>query len=558
VKRFAQLYAELDGTNSTNAKLAALERYFREAPPDDAAWAVYFLTGNKPRQVVPSRRMYDLAAEVSGTPGWLMDECYEAVGDLAETVAHILPPATEPTDAPLRVWVEERLLPLRDASDEARAEGLKRAWSELDGTARLVWNKLITGEFRIGASARSVTRALAAISGIDPAVIAHRLAGAWRPSPASFQALVSADGEQGAASRPYPLFLAYAFEGDPATLGDIREWQIEWKWDGIRGQLIRRAAQVYLWSRGDDLINDSFPELVEAGASLPPGTALDGEIVVWEDGRAAPFNALQQRLGRKTPGKALMAKAPATLIAYDLLELHGEDMRARPLVERRDALGALLANAPPSIRLSPVVEAPDWEALARTRAASRERGVEGLMLKRRDAPYGVGRIRGPWWKWKIEPYTVDAVLMYAQRGHGRRASLYTDYTFGVWDQGALVPFAKAYSGLTDAEIRKVDAYVREHTLEKFGPVRVVSPDIVCELAFEGIQRSTRHKSGIAVRFPRIARLRLDKKPAEADSLETIRALLNESRVNDVDGSSVMSSISGVAPLSSRLPPAAER
>jgi DNA ligase-1 len=487
---------------------------------------VYFLTGNKPRQVVPSRRMYELAAQVSATPLWLMDECYEAVGDLAETVAHVLPPATRPTDAPLREWVEERLLPLGEASDAARAESLQRAWDELDGTARLVWNKLITGEFRIGASARSVTRALAALSGIDASIIAHRLAGAWRPSAASFRALVSPDGEQGEASRPYPLFLAYAFEGDPATLGDLGDWLIEWKWDGIRGQLIRRGAGVYLWSRGDDLINDAFPELVEAGAFLPAGTVLDGEIVVWEEGRAAPFNVLQQRIGRKTPGKALLAKAPATLIAYDLLELHGEDLRANPLAERRAALESLLAAAPPRIRLSPLVEAADWAALAKKRAGARGHGVEGVMLKRRDAPYGVGRVRGPWWKWKIEPYSIDAVLMYAQRGHGRRASLYTDYTFGVWDQGALVPFAKAYSGLTDAEIRKVDAYVREHTLEKFGPVRVVSPDIVCELAFEGIQRSTRHKSGIAVRFPRIARLRPDKKPAEADSLDTIRALLS--------------------------------
>ena len=585
MKRFAQLYAELDGTNSTNAKLAALGRYFRDAPPEDAAWAVYFLTGNKPRQVVPSRRMYELAAEVSATPTWLMEECYEAVGDLAETVAHVLPPAVNESDAPLSTWVEERLLPLAGATDEERAHGLKRAWSELDGTARLVWNKLITGEFRIGASARSVTRALAAISGLDAAVIAHRLAGAWQPSAERFRALISPDGEQGETSRPYPLFLAYAFEGDPATLGDIREWQIEWKWDGIRGQLIRRGAEVHLWSRGDDLIDDSFPELIDAGASLPPGTALDGEVVVWEggraasfnaprqtiasaaldsgiavweDGRAASFNALQQRIGRKSPGKALIAKAPATLIAYDLLELHGEDLRAKPLTERRALLESLLASAPPCIRLSPLVEATDWDALARKRAASRDLGVEGVMLKRRDAPYGVGRVRGPWWKWKIEPYTIDAVLMYAQRGHGRRASLYTDYTFGVWDQGALVPFAKAYSGLTDAEIRKVDSYVREHTLEKFGPVRVVSPDIVCELAFEGIQRSTRHKSGIAVRFPRIARLRPDKKPSEADSLDTIRSLLDgESRSTDVHVPDSATSISVLTPLTSHLPPPEE-
>ena len=528
MKRFAALYAELDATNSRHARLAALERYFREAPPADAAWAVYFLSGHKPRQVVPSRRLYALAAEESATPVWLMDECYEAVGDLAETVAHVLPPARSPGDLPLHAWVEQRLLPLAAASDAERVEGLKRAWAELDGTARLVWNKLITGEFRVGVSLRSVTRALAGVSGLDPAIIAHRLAGTWRPSARSYLALVSPDGERGETSQPYPLFLAYALEGDPAAFGALEDWQIEWKWDGIRGQLIRRE-DTYLWSRGEELINDAFPELVQAGARLPRGTVIDGEIVVWRGERAAPFNVLQQRIGRKAAGRALLAKAPARLIAYDLLEWNGEDLRAHPLAARRLLLEKLCESLGEAntLLLSPLVTAADWTALSTARGASRDLGVEGLMLKRRNSGYGVGRVRGDWWKWKVEPYTVDAVLMYAQRGHGRRASLYTDYTFGVWDRETLVPFAKAYSGLTDAEIRKVDSYVRDHTLEKFGPVRVVNPEIVCELAFEGLQRSTRHKSGIAVRFPRIARLRPDKRPAQADSLDTIRAMLGE-------------------------------
>jgi DNA ligase-1 len=294
----------------------------------------------------------------------------------------------------------------------------------------------------------------------------------------------------------------------------------------VRAQLIRRSAAVYLWSRGDELINDTFPELVAAGAALPEGTVIDGEIVVWRDERAAPFNALQKRLGRKAPTKTLMAQAPAVLIAYDLLELDARDIRMQPLAERRERLESVLSGIDaPALRLSPLVRADDWAALKALRAQSRTLGVEGMMLKRRDSAYGVGRVRGPWWKWKIEPYTVDAVILYAQRGHGRRASLYTDYTFGVWDQGALVPFAKAYSGLTDAEIREVDRFVREHTKEKFGPVRVVEPELVCELAFEAIQHSARHKSGIAVRFPRIARLRPDKRPEDADTLDNVRALI---------------------------------
>ena len=529
MRNFAQLYAELDGTNSTLSRLAALERYFRDAAPADAAWAVYFLTGNKPRQVVPSRRLYELAAQIAELPGWLMDECYEAVGDLAETVAHVLPPAQRRTDDPLHVWVEERLLPLAGATDEERIAGLRRAWRELDGTARLVWNKLITGEFRIGVSARSVVRALAALSGIDANVIAHRLAGDWRPTPERYAALISTDGEQGEASRPYPLFLAHALESDPAeTLGDLAAWQIEWKWDGIRAQVIHRGGAVYVWSRGDELINETFPDLVAAGGTLPEGTVIDGEIVVWRDERAAPFNALQKRLGRKSPGKTVLAEAPASLVAYDLLEIDGRDVRPQPLVERREQLESVLAKTGISaaLRVSPIVRASDWQALKALRATSRELGVEGMMLKRRDSEYGVGRVRGAWWKWKIEPYTVDAVIIYAQRGHGRRASLYTDYTFGVWDNGALVPFAKAYSGLTDAEIREVDRFVREHTVEKFGPVRHVEPVIVCELAFEAIQKSSRHKSGIAVRFPRIARLRPDKQAKDADSLDSVRALLD--------------------------------
>ncbi|MEO7727247.1 MAG: ATP-dependent DNA ligase, partial [Burkholderiales bacterium] len=374
MKRFAQLYFELDSTNSTLGKIAALERYFRDAAPADAAWAVYFLSGNKPRQVVPSRKLYALAAELAGLPIWLMDECYEAVGDLAETVAHVLPIASQPDDLALVTWIEERLLPLAGAGDEERMQALAKAWRELDGYERLVWNKLITGEFRIGVAQRSVTRALANVSGIEQEVIAHRLSGVWRPSPASYLALISPLGEQGEESRPYPLFLAHALEPDPAaTLGDIADWQLEWKYDGMRGELIRRGAGVYLWSRGDDLINDSFPELVAAGAALPAATVIDGEIVVWQEGKVAPFNALQQRLGRKAPAKSLLARSPAALIAYDLLEENGVDVRTQPLAARRERLEALLAALPDGspIRLSPRIEARTWDEAARMRASSR-------------------------------------------------------------------------------------------------------------------------------------------------------------------------------------------
>jgi DNA ligase-1 len=458
---------------------------------------------------------------------WLFEESYDAVGDLAETIAHLLPPASQVSDAPLHRWIEERLLPLPGLPEEERLVRLRAAWEELDWTGRLVWNKLTTGSFRVGVSAQLVMRALSRASGVDPDVIAHRLAGAWTPTASSYEALVSRDTAAVESSRPYPFFLSHPLEGGPAGLGASSDWQAEWKWDGIRCQVVRRDGRAFLWSRGEELVNDTFPEIVAAALALPEGTVLDGEVLAWKNGRVAPFNVLQKRLGRKAPGKKTLQEAPTVFLAFDLIEWEGRDLRSEPLRQRRALLEALASILPAegAVRISEIVRADDWDALAGIRAQSRERLVEGLMLKRRDSAYGVGRTRGDWWKWKIDPYTVDAVLIYAQRGHGRRASLYTDYTFGIWDGDALVPFAKAYSGLTDAEIREVDEFIRRNTVEKFGPVRTVKPAIVCELAFEGIQVSPRHKAGIAVRFPRIARLRRDKPIQEADTLERVRALL---------------------------------
>jgi DNA ligase-1 len=527
MKAFAELYASLDETTKTNEKLEALVRYFSSAPPADAAWAVYFLSGRKPRQVVPTRRLCEWAAELAQVPEWLFNECYDAVGDLGEVIALLLPPPEKATAVPLHKWVGEVLLPLRNAEEPIQRAQIERAWEEMSGKQRFVWNKLLTGSFRVGVSQRLITRALALVSGIDAAVIAHRLMGHWEPTPEFFASLVAADTRDAHASRPYPFFLAFALEDGPASLGDMADWQAEWKWDGIRAQLIRRQGRVFLWSRGEELVTDRYPEVAEAGALLPDGTVIDGELMPWKDGRALPFSQLQRRIGRKTLGAKLLEEVPVVLVAYDLLEHEGRDARDQPLEWRRARLAALVEEMPAAgrILLSPVIEADSWEALAELRACCRERQVEGLMLKRRVSPYRVGRQRGDWWKWKVDPYTIDAVLVYAQRGHGRRASLYTDYTFAVWDGDRLVPFAKAYSGLTDAEIRKVDAFVRNNTVEKFGPVRAVKPELVFELAFEAIQRSSRHKSGIAVRFPRMARWRTDKTVEEADRLETIRAML---------------------------------
>lgn len=527
MQRFAQLFAALDETTRTNEKVGAMARYFADADPADAAWAVHFLSGDRPKRLIPVRRLAGWAMQEAGIPEWLFDDCYHAVGDLAETISLLLPEPTQRVELPLHVWVCEHVLPLGKLPEEAQREAVLHAWRALGGTERFVWNKLVTGGFRVGVSRNLVVRALSRASGLAEPVVAHRLMGAWEPTAQSFRRLLTADTADADTSRPYPFFLAYALETDPEALGDLPGWQPEWKWDGIRAQLIRRGGRTFLWSRGEDLMTERFPELAEAALLLPEGTVLDGEIMPWKNGEPLPFAQLQRRIGRKTVGPKLLAEVPVVLICYDLLEQDGEDVREHPLRWRRERLQALLARLPARVplQLSPVVQADTWAAVRAAYAAARERGAEGLMLKQHQSTYGVGRRRGPWWKWKVEPFTVDAVMIYAQAGHGRRASLHTDYTFAVWDGGgALVPFAKAYSGLSDAEIRRLDQWIRRNTLEKFGPVRSVKPEQVFEIGFEAVQPSPRHKSGIAVRFPRILRWRTDKPPAEADTLATLRAL----------------------------------
>ncbi|QOY93433.1 ATP-dependent DNA ligase [Massilia sp. UMI-21] len=542
MREFARLYADLDETTSTTRKLDALQSYFAHAAPENAAWAVYFLAGGKPRQAVPTKLLRQYAIEYAGLDDWLFDESYHAVGDMAETIAHILPPPSRRSSLGLAEWMEERIGPLRGADPGTIREALFAAWDELDWRERFLFVKLIGGGFRVGVSRLLVTRALAALAAVDSKLIAQRLMG-WtdnsvRPTAASFLQLIAAqsdDEHKLRGGQPYPFFLAHQLQGEPAALGEPDDWQVEWKYDGIRAQLVRRGGQNFLWSRGEDLITERFPEL--ARLCIPEGTVLDGEVLIWQPGleAPAPFADLQKRIGRKTLSGKLLAELPAVLCCYDLLEFGGVDLRALPQHERRALMETeLRAIDAPQLRLSPMLRADSWEALARLRGESRARGVEGMMLKARSAQYGVGRTKdvGTWWKWKVDPYTVDAVLIYAQAGSGRRASLYTDYTFAVWDEAEegsderrLVPFAKAYSGLTDAEIRQVDNAVRKTTVEKFGPVRSVKPTMVFEIGFEGIALSTRHKAGIAVRFPRILRRRLDKPVEEADTLDTLKGLL---------------------------------
>jgi DNA ligase-1 len=528
VREFAELYDEIDTTTSTNLKVAAMARYFRAAPPADAAWAAYILSGRRLKRFIGPAVLSRWLIEASGLPEWLVSESYASVGDMAETIALLIESdaaAKETTDVPLAEWIDERLLPLRDVDEPQQREAIVTWWRTLPYRECFLLNKLLTGELRVGVSELLVTRALVEVLEISRADVARGLMGEWRPSAAFWERLRSGEAPVNDPSAPYPFYLAAPLEGEIEALGSPADWQIEWKWDGIRAQLIRRQGQCFIWSRGEDLVTERFPEILAAAASLRDGVVLDGELVAWRDGAVRPFSELQQRIGRKKLTPAILERIPVRFLAYDLLEQDHVDIRGLPLAERRARLESLLAGAPEVVSLSPVVTAGTWEELGALREGSRTRSVEGLMLKARTSPYGTGRQRGAWWKWKIEPFSFDAVMLYAQPGHGRRSNLYTDYTFGVWQETELVPVAKAYSGLSNTEIATLDKWIRAHTVEKFGPVRAVEPTQVFELAYEGIAASSRHKSGIALRFPRIARRRPDKPASEANTLADLQEVL---------------------------------
>jgi DNA ligase-1 len=493
-------------------------------------------TGRRPKRPINSTLVRNWALEASHIPLWLFEESYQVVGDLAETIALLMPGHAGNSSKTLTEWITE-INNLSDKTEEEKKLWLMDSWAMLDSSERFVFNELLTGSFRVGVSQNLVVKALSEIAGIEPAALTHRLMGKWMPETFTYAELIRGMDPADDISRPYPFFLAYPIQETSekqkspeelqVALGDAANWQAEWKWDGIRSQLIKRSGEIFIWSRGEDLATDKFPELHPFLQALPDGVVIDGELLSFRDGKPLPFAVLQTRIGRKNLSKKILEESPVAVIAYDCMEYNGEDIRYKPQAERRLVLEQLQAVTPyPFIfNLSPLIAFSSWEELAEIRAESRAMTAEGIMLKRKSAAYQVGRKRGDWWKWKIDPLSIDAVLVYAQKGHGRRADLYTDYTFAVWDGDKLVPFAKAYSGLTDAEIGKVDYFIKRNTIEKFGPVRTVKPELVFEIGFEGVSKSNRHKSGVALRFPRILRWRLDKIKEEADTLETLKGFL---------------------------------
>lgn len=524
---FVLLYQALDESTRTLEKTQALQAYFEKAGPEDCTWAIALLSGRRPRRPVKSGLIREAAVEAADIPAWLFQESFDAVGDMGETIALLTQQLENSEPKALHAWMEE-IQALSALPDTQQKEEIKAYWKQLNRQERFLLNKLLGGSFRVGVSENLVLRAIARVSGLDEQTVAHRLMGKWTPGLEAYRMIFSPDEGQADHSKPYPFYLASALDISLPELGPVQEWQAEWKWDGIRAQLIKRKGEVFIWSRGEELITASYPELSAALQLLPDHTVLDGELLACQEGKPMPFSVLQKRLGRKSPGKKLLQEAPVSVFCYDLLECEGNDWRGKPLEERRERLEQLLASlAHPQLQLSGTLKSESWEQLAAEREKSRSMEAEGLMLKRKSSVYKSGRKRGDWWKWKTEPFTCDAVLVYAQRGTGRRASLYTDYTFALRnDEGQWLPVAKAYSGLSDEEIKEVDHFVRSNTLDKFGPVRTVKAELVFELAFEGISLSKRHKSGIAVRFPRIKRWRKDKKAEEADTLESVKKLIS--------------------------------
>lgn len=525
MKQFATLVKVLGSSTKTNDKLQALSDYFAVANDKDKVWVIAIFSGRRPRRSVNSRLLSEWCMEIAGLPAWLFGECYATVGDLAETIALLLPEQTTAIqgEEALHYYIEQ-LMWLEKASEGEKKKFITSSWMNMTRDERFVFNKLITGSFRIGVSQKTMVNALSKTVNLEPNTIAHRISGNWDPSTTLLEDLLSESTVDH--SRPYPFYLAYALENNIHEMGDINEWQAEWKWDGIRGQVIQRNNDLFVWSRGEELMTEKFPEFHVLKDRLPEGTVLDGEIMPYANNKALPFAVLQTRIGRKNITKKHLQDAPVAFIAYDVLEKDGADVRDLAMSERRKLLAAIVRDVNlPVLQPSPVIGFTTWDELAEQRSKARDINSEGIMLKRKNSAYGVGRKKGDWWKWKIDPLVIDAVMIYAQKGSGRRSNLYTDYTFAVKDGNKLVSFTKAYSGLTDQEFGQVDNFVKRNSIEKFGPVRTVKPELVFEIAFEGIAASNRHKSGVALRFPRMSRWRKDKKPEEINTLDDLKKML---------------------------------
>lgn len=527
MQNFVQLFQRLEQSTEADDKVEALIKYFQLAEAKDKLWAIALLLAEqRPKRSVTAPRLSHWAREYAQIPDWLFDASYQVVHSLNETSTLVLPKPKARLQKSLSYWIDY-ILQLANLESAQRQVQIQEAWAGLPTNECYIFNLLVTGCFRVQVSRKLMAMALAKITGQEEAVLAHRLMGDWTPDSITFEALVLAGQAVADPSKPYPFFLAHGLNDEPENLGDESEWLVEYLWAGLRGQIVVRNREMFVWSRAEELLSDKFPELQIFKANIPDGTVIEGEILPFKDGQVLPFQALETRIGRKNLSKSVLQQAPVVFRAYDLLEWQGVDWRERPLMERRAQLEALVQEYQNDgvLQLSTAIPFESWSDLEAERIRSRELGSTGLMLKRKNSPYSAGRQGGNWWKWKVTPYTVNAVLIYAQSGNGDSANVYTDFTFAVWDDQQLVPFTKVYEGLTAAEYLEINTWIRQNTLERFGPVRRVKPELVFELAFEGIQLSSRHKSGVVLRLPRIQRWHKDKSIEGAGRLENLKQLM---------------------------------
>lgn len=529
MKRLTDTIQKIDQTNSSKLKIEALENYFRTEKESEKIFCVALFTGKKPKGVVRSAQLRTWAAEISGLPEWLFEETYHIVGDLAETIAKILLSSTNEkrTDTQSLETIFNQLQELKSSTEEKKRKYVTEMWAVLNDKERFVFNKMLTGGFRIGVSQKMMTKALSQVINKEESEISYHLMGNWDPLKINFNGLFFSKEDKANKAHPYPFCLAHPLVNEVSSLGSPEDWCAEYKWDGIRGQLIYRQGELFLWSRGEELITHQFPEFESIKNTFSDHFVIDGEILVKRKGAIQPFTDLQKRLGRKSPGKKTISDYPAHFIAYDILEYNDLNLCSHPLKTRKKVLNDLLSPSPNDlISISTTIHFDHWTTLEKARSNARTIGTEGLMLKNYRSIYTAGRKTGSWWKWKIDPFTIDVVMVYAMRGHGRRANLFSDYTFALWEKGELLTVTKAYSGLTDKEMKEVDQFIKKNTIEKFGPVSSVAPEMVFEIAFDGLMKSSRHKSGFALRFPRIKRIRHDKSAKEANSLEDLEKLYN--------------------------------
>ena len=558
-RSFGNLINNLEQCNSTKKKINLISVFIKDIDPRDGSWILLLLMSSRQKRVITGRRLKDILQASFRMPSWLIDDCFAQVGDSAETISLLWPQLkSELTDAniecsevynklfnepkeskPLHWWMETLLPAIKDATETTQNRLILKLWSDIADQDHYLTNKLITGGFRNGVSKGLVVKSIAKAYKLDESTVLERLMKPIEINNIWFQELthpVSINRTDRGAI-PYPFYLASPVEIEKIKETPPADWRLEYKWDGIRGQLIKRDTGAYLWSRGEELVNHVFPEIIEMAENLPDGTVLDGEILCWQKDVRKPmaFASLQRRLGRKTVNKKLLKECPTVFLAYDILEHKSIDIRAYNLRDRLKLLESVQLNYNhPCLVIDNEKEFAEWEELIQLRDRARLEGAEGLMIKKISSHYLSGRKRGYWWKYKHDPMTLDAVLIYAQAGTGKRANLFTDYTFALWDNSnknskdrKLVTFAKAYSGLNNSELMELDKWIRTHTIERYGPTRVVEQKQIFEIAFEGVMESKRHKCGLAVRFPRIHRWRIDKPVMEADCIEQAQALLKQ-------------------------------